>query len=163
MLNYLQTLNLKKMKRSLFIILLAALTINVAAQNPHEKTLKLFKLMGTEKSMDAMSGNMMAMFSQSKIFEGDQKKQKELAAFSQNELKKLTPKIMADMVPIYEKHFTQQEIQKYIDFYSTPEGKKLANSAPILQKEGLTNMMTKYMPQIQKNLIAKMHEIRSKK
>lgn len=152
------------MKRSLFIILLTALTISVSAQNPHEKTLKLFKLMGTEKSMDAMSGNMTAMFSQSPtMFGGDQKKLKELAAFSQNELKKLTPKIMADMVPIYEKHFTQQEIQKYIDFYSTPEGKKLANSAPILQKEMMVNMMTKYMPQLKSTLTAKMQELRSKK
>ncbi|MGF7079906.1 DUF2059 domain-containing protein [Mucilaginibacter sp. UYCu711] len=152
------------MKRSLFIILLAAITLNVSAQKSHEKTLKLFKLMGTEQAMDAMSGNMTAIFSQSPtMFGGDQKKQKELAAFSQNEIKKLMPQILADMVPVYEKHFTQQEIQKYIDFYSTPEGKKLANSAPVLQKEMITNMMTKYMPQLRSNLTAKMQELNSKR
>jgi hypothetical protein len=152
------------MKKSLFIILLAALSMNVSAQNSHNKTLKLFKLMGTEKAMDAMSGNMTAMFSQSPtMFGGDQKKVKELASFSQNEIKKLMPKIIADMVPVYERYFTQQEIQKYIDFYSTPEGKKLANSAPILQKEMMSNMMTKYMPQLRSNLTAKMEELRNKK
>lgn len=150
------------MKKSLLIILLAALALNVSAQNPHDKTLKLFKLMEIDKSMNEMSGSMMAVFSQSKMFAGDQKKQKELVIFSQSELRKLIPQITADMVPIYERYFTQQEIQKYIDFYSTPEGKKLAGSAPIIQKQMLTNMMTKYMPQLQKKLASKMQELRSK-
>ncbi|MES2807745.1 MAG: DUF2059 domain-containing protein [Bacteroidota bacterium] len=149
------------MKKILLIALLAMFGLNASAQNAHENTLKLFKLMGIEKNADAMAQNMQTMFSQT-MAKSDPKKAKEMAAFIASEMKILTPKLVADMVPIYEKHFTAAELQKYIDFYSTPAGQKLINSAPLLQKEMMGGMMTKYIPEMQKRIAAKMQETKKK-
>jgi hypothetical protein len=78
--------------------------------------------MGSDKNMQAISANIASMFSQSSTkLSADPRKQKEYLVFLQSEMTRLQPLITADMVPLYEKYFTQQEIQKYIDFYSTPE------------------------------------------
>jgi peptidylprolyl isomerase len=48
------------------------------------------------------------------------------------------PQLIELMVPIYDKSFTQEEINTYIAFYKTPAGKKLAdNNAPIQQQENV--------------------------
>ena len=41
-----------------------------------------------------------------------------------------------DMVKLYKKHFTEEEIQDLLKFYKTPTGKKMAKLQPILFKEG---------------------------
>jgi uncharacterized protein len=41
------------------------------------------------------------------------------------------------MVPIYEKHFSQDEIQQLVSFYSTPLGKKISTTLPEIQGESL--------------------------
>ncbi|MFD2147629.1 DUF2059 domain-containing protein [Mucilaginibacter antarcticus] len=149
------------MKKTLLIVLLAGLGLNASAQTSHANTLKLFKLMGTEKNANAMADNMKAMFSQT-MAKADPKRAQEMSAIMASEIKTLAPKLIADMVPIYEKHFTARELQKYIDFYSTPEGQKMVNLGPVLQKEMMSSMMTKYIPEMQKRMAAKMLETKKK-
>lgn len=105
---------------------------------------------------------MTVMLNQS-FAKSDPKKAQAMSAIISDELKYLAPKLIADMVPIYEKHFTAQEIQKYTDFYLTPEGQKLINSAPILQQEMMATTMTKYMPEMKKRIAAKMQLLANKK
>jgi hypothetical protein len=45
------------------------------------------------------------------------------------------PKLMAEIVPIYAKHFTQDEVKGLIVFYSTPLGKKTIETMPALMNE----------------------------
>ena len=41
------------------------------------------------------------------------------------------------MVPIYEKHFSQDEIEQLVSFYSSPLGKKISTTLPAIQSESL--------------------------
>jgi hypothetical protein len=42
------------------------------------------------------------------------------------------PKLMVEIVPIYARHFTQNEVKGLIAFYSTPLGKKTIKTMPAL-------------------------------
>jgi hypothetical protein len=150
------------MKKTLLLMLMAAFSLQASAQSNHEKTLKLLKLMGFERNLAAIADNMTAVFNQT-VSKSDPEKAKQLSTMISNELKYLAPKLIADMVPIYEKHFTAQELQKYISFYSSPEGMKMINSAPILQKEMMATMMTKYIPEMQKRIATKLQQNANKK
>ena len=41
-----------------------------------------------------------------------------------------------DMVKLYKKHFSEEEMQDLLKFYKTPTGKKMAKLQPVLFKEG---------------------------
>jgi hypothetical protein len=41
------------------------------------------------------------------------------------------------IVPIYDRHFTGEEISKLIDFYSTPTGKKILEKMPAIMQESM--------------------------
>ena len=45
------------------------------------------------------------------------------------------PKLMSEVVPVYAKHFTQDEIKGLIAFYSTPLGKKSIAAMPAVMNE----------------------------
>lgn len=49
-----------------------------------------------------------------------------------NEIRKAVnvDEIIEGLVPIYDKYFTQEELQAYIDFYSSPAGRKLVETIP---------------------------------
>ncbi len=55
-----------------------------------------------------------------------------------------------DMVTIYEKYFTEEELNAMTNFYKTPVGRKFITATPEIQKETMTIMMNKYMPEIMK-------------
>ena len=61
---------------------------------------------------------------------------------------KLTDEEMA----LYDKYFSQNEINDFIAFYKSPAGQKLIKAAPEIQKEASINMMQKYMPDFQKSI-----------
>jgi len=44
-------------------------------------------------------------------------------------------------VPIYDRHFTHDEIREFIRFYETPAGQKLGSSMPALAQESMTDAM----------------------
>jgi hypothetical protein len=41
------------------------------------------------------------------------------------------------LIPIYKKHFTQEEVKAIIAFYETPTGKKLAEQTPLITVESM--------------------------
>lgn len=45
--------------------------------------------------------------------------------------------LVAQLVPVYDRHFTQDEIKGLIAFYETPLGKKLVKELPLLTAESL--------------------------
>lgn len=77
------------------------------------------------------------------------------------EMKELSRKLNdVELVNIYDKHFTHGEIQDLIEFYESPTGKKILEKNPEITKELMSSMMTKYMPEIQKNLNKKLEELK---
>jgi len=151
------------MKKTVLLIFLAlAIISKVSAQASHEKTLKLFEVMELDKTLNAMSDNMTGMFSKLPGMPKDDKVTKEYMDYVSSEVRLFSSRMITAMVPIYEGYFTQAEIQKYIDFYSTPEGKKLIESAPILQKQLMNTVMAKEMPAMQEKFRKKIEELNKK-
>jgi uncharacterized protein len=72
------------------------------------------------------------------------------------ELKKAinVDEIIEQLVPIYDQHFTEQELIAYISFYTSPEGKKLLKTIPALMEESV-GVSLKYF----KEKLAKPHRI----
>ena len=45
---------------------------------------------------------------------------------------------LADMLaPVYEKHMTENDLKKIIEFYQTPVGKKYAEKTPLITQESM--------------------------
>ena len=60
-----------------------------------------------------------------------------------------------DMVALYDKYFSQKEINKFLTFYKSSAGQKLIKAGPEIQKDLMTIYMQKYMPEILKDIQAK--------
>lgn len=52
---------------------------------------------------------------------------------AQADLKELNDRI----IPVYDKHFTQEEIRQLIAFYSTPIGRKMVHEQPAVAQESM--------------------------
>jgi len=66
--------------------------------------------------------------------------------------------INEDMVVIYDKYFSQKEVDDFIRFYKTPAGQKFIKMTPGIQADLMNIMMQKYMPEMKKSI----GEIKSK-
>jgi hypothetical protein len=65
-----------------------------------------------------------------------------------NEVKELTKQ----MVPLYKKHFTHEDVKELINFYESPIGKKLVTKTPLLTQESM-----QFSQQWGMNLMSDMH------
>lgn len=150
----------------LFTSLLVFLSFNVSAQTKKDKIVQLFALMNTDKMMNSMVDNMSSMFTgQNQQLQNSKSDsiQRVYIAFVMKETKAFGKKLIDDdMVTVYDKCFTEQEIEKYINFYNTPEGKKLIEQTPTIQKDVMATVMTKYMPDLQTKFKNKLDELNKK-
>ena len=46
--------------------------------------------------------------------------------------------VIEKLIPLYDKHFTSDDLKAYIDFYSSPQGQKLLLSIGVIMKESIT-------------------------
>jgi hypothetical protein len=135
------------------------------AQDKASDLTKLFDLMDTEKMIDGMMDNMIPALKQqaSGQIKGDDAEVKfnKYIDFMMNEVKELSKKLVnEEMVTIYDKHFTQDEIKDLIKFYESPTGKKMLEKTPEITKDLMNSMMTKYMPEFQERLTKKLDELK---
>ena len=56
--------------------------------------------------------------------------------------------ILDSMVPVYQKHFTKNDVDTLVEFYSTPTGQKLIKELPQITAEAMQTIM----PLLKKNL-----------
>ena len=140
--------------------LMLVLIFNVSAQTKKEKITELFVAMKSEKLINSMVESMINMFQQKDNHLGSKEKDSLFIAFVKDEMLTLNKKMYEqDMVNVYDKYFTIAEIQKYIDFYKTPEGKKMLDSMPSIQKDIMANVMNKDMPVLQAKMKKKLEEL----
>lgn len=154
------------MKKLLFLsILTISFAMNAVAQDKASDLKKLFKLMDTEKMIDGMMDSMIPALKQqagSRIT-GDGAKEKfdKYMEFMMNETKELSKKLVnEEMIQIYDKYFTQEEIKDLITFYESHTGRKMLEKSPEITKDLMNSMVTKYMPEFQKNLTKKLEELK---
>lgn len=154
------------MKKLFFVsILMLSVVMGAIAQDKAEDLKKLFSLMQSEKMIDGMMNNMIpALTQQAKAqinSEEEKEKFEEFMNFVIEEAKTLSKTLIdVEMVQIYDKHFSHQEIKDMIDFYESPTGKKMIEKTPELTAEMMTSMMNKHMPVFQQRIEKKLESMK---
>ena len=152
------------MKKLLLItILTLSFVLTSNAQDKASDLKTLFGLMNTEKMMDGMMESILPMMKQnaSENIKGDDAKEKfdKYMDFVTSETKELTNRLInEEMVLIYDRHFTHQEVKDLIQFYESKTGKKMLEKTPEIMKDLMSSMMTKYMPDLQEKMMKKLQE-----
>lgn len=152
------------MKKIFLIALLcvfAGLTSN--AQDKKAEIKKLLNLMSSEKMMEQMMGNMMNIMKQQaaskdQSAESKQKAEKMFSYITEEAGAMMKKVIDEDMVDIYAKKFTEQEIKDFIAFYESPSGKKMLTELPAVTNEVMSVMMQKHFPAFQEKIKKRMQD-----
>lgn len=159
------------------LFLLTTVLISLVSQGQkqsstkQEKIKNLFALMHQDsliiKTFDGMASsmalNMATMFSDTtytnhgvdvskisqKLMERSMKKSKENALRLLNE----------DMVDIYDKYFTTEEIEDFTIFYKSKSGQKMLNQMPAISKDVMEIMSAKYQKDLQQSFMKDIEEI----
>jgi len=140
------------MKTSVVILLfcfsaLGQVTVSVANPDPatKEQIQKLFDVMQireqSHRMMDSVEKQMQAMSTQTIKMRYPQITAAELARANKitaDSLKQVPmDAILDDMIPIYQKHLSQNDVDAMIVFYSSPTGKKLMQEMPAITQEAM--------------------------
>jgi len=151
----------------LFSLLVIFMSFNLSAQTKKDKIIQLFGLMNSDKMINAVVDNMSKMFQYPSAEQNNAKKdsiQAEYLSYVKSETKAFSKKLInEDMVNIYDKYFTEQDILKYIDFYNSPEGKKFIEQSPNIQKDLMTNIINNYLPDLKNKFRNKLDELNKNK
>jgi uncharacterized protein len=147
------------MKKITFLLLFCTFFIlNGYSQTKQESIKLLFKVTEQDSLMDKMLSSIIPMMNnqmQSMIKDSTSRVRSEerMASFMQV-MKGITSRMLNDdMVALYDKYFTQSEINEFIAFYKTPAGRKFTKVTPEIQKELMVIVMQKYMPEIKKSMM----------
>jgi hypothetical protein len=155
-------------KLTLSLIIVSVVSIHVCSQPKRDSIKVLFSLMQQDslidKTFDAIAssfktqmqtqlaglkqqtGGKDSMFSDSMYQTFFDKATQSLMKEGKEAAKKL---LAIDMVEIYDKYFTQQEINDFIAFYKSFSGHDLIKKLPDIQKEIFQAMTEKYSPGMQ--------------
>jgi hypothetical protein len=144
-------------KPILLVIIFVATTFTSFSQTKRESIKELFHLMQTDSTMEkTFAAIVPAIMTQIPKEYKDSTKLAQMTQFMNSlftSSKVMCKKMLdEDLVVIYDKLFTENEINDLIVFYKTPTGKKMIEKLPEMQKEITTMLMQKYMPELQNNI-----------
>ena len=143
------------------------ITANSQAQTKQASIKELFHVMQTdsiiEKTFSSIVPSILAQMPNvpndaaskakaDKVMEGVMKIAKDIC----------TKMINEDMVVIYDKYFTQAEIDDYIRFYKSASGQKFTKMTPAIQADLMNVMMQKYIPEMSKSIATSVEEMKNK-
>ena len=150
--------------------LLLTNTLQSQTLSKKEKIKALFEVMHQEasmmKMMDAMSENMVK-YLKTMAPKEDSEFSQELDKLIKDQFessKKIAQKLLnEDMVNIYDKYFSVEEIDDFITFYKTKSGQKMLSQMPEITKELMSVMTTKYQSDMQTTMMKFLEEIDKEK
>lgn len=158
----------KQMKKT--ILFAIAIMLSFTASKAQDKAGDIKRLM-TAMQMEKMVDNTMqairnAMKQQAAMqMQGEQSEQvkeamESLMDFVSTETSAITKKMFEEDLPaVYEKYFTEEEVNDLILFYESTTGKKLLEKTPEMTGEIMSIMSTKYMPILSGKMKEKMKEL----
>ena len=124
----------------------AQTTVSIAPDAPSkEEVKKLFDVMASRRQMQEM---MHQMFTQMRAMNREQMKKRQ-PDVSDSELARMDRQseelinnfpldsMLDDMVPIYQRHFTKNDIASLTGFYSSPAGQKFLQEMPAVTAESM--------------------------
>ena len=62
------------------------------------------------------------------------------------------PEMLQDIAPVYQKHFTESDMQAITEFFQTPVGKKFINESGPMMQEAMAVMMPKMNERMQSRM-----------
>ncbi|WP_435307606.1 DUF2059 domain-containing protein [Sebaldella termitidis] len=135
--------------KKLFIITMLVFTMNItvfSAETPKQKKIKeLFQVMDIQAATNEMSEMILNDTDSMKL----SKNQK---AAMQKEMQSMMDYVLNKQAELYDRHFTEQEIDDILNFYKTPAGKKIIEETPKITKELFTDLMENYYPDMIKRM-----------
>lgn len=156
------------MKKVILVLMICIPSLMGYSQTKQESIKELFHVMQQDSIMDKMFNSMIpSMINQMK---SQHPENDSLSNARSNELMKammqttrlIMKKMMdEDMVALYDKYFSQKEINDYIAFYKTPSGQKFIKVTPDISKDLMGIMMQKYVPEIQNAVKTKVEEMKT--
>jgi uncharacterized protein len=155
------------MKKLVLVLMICIPSLMSYSQTKQESIKELFHIMQQDSLMDKTFSSMVpAMMEQMK---SQHPIKDSLANARSNEMMKSTMKATRvilkkmmdnDMVTLYDKYFSQKEINDYIAFYKSDSGKKFIKVTPDLSKDLMMIMMQKYVPEIQNTIKEQFEEMK---
>ncbi|WP_319478563.1 DUF2059 domain-containing protein [Marispirochaeta aestuarii] len=120
------------MKKSIVILLFSLLSFaSLFGQSKEDDIVRLMEMTGSADMGIQVMQNMIVQFKQilPEVPED----------YWDQFMARVNPEDMIDLiVPIYDKHFTHEEITDIISFYETPTGKKLIQEMPAISQESMS-------------------------
>jgi len=135
----------------------------IDAQSSREDVIRLFDVMQIRPQMELV---MRQMFQQMRAMSREEMKDRKVQVGPEDMAKAdaVADKIMKevsisdiidDMVPVYQKHLSKNDVDEMIKFYSTPTGQKILREMPAMTAEGMQAMqprLRKQMDQISREI-----------
>lgn len=159
--------------KKVILVLMFCLPVFVSAtysQTKQESIKKLFKVMQQDSVVDKMFSSiiptmMNQMRNQFPIKDSLRNaRSNEMMKLTIQSVKEITKKkLNEDLVVIYDKYFTESEINDYITFYKSPSGQKFIKTTPEISKEIMKFMiliMQDHFLEIQKTIKDKAEEMK---
>lgn len=139
------------MKRLLLLVVVLAFAVpswsqqSTSAPASREDVLKLLEVTRVRSQLDLFMGGMIDQIKASmrqsftaKVPDATEKQLKVLDTIADEMGSQLsTDELLSDMIPVYQRAYTKEDIRAIVDFYSTPAGKKLLDKTPQLMQEGM--------------------------
>ena len=144
-------------------IIISCISFSAFGQGKKESIKQLFSLMQQDSlinsSFAAMSSSIVSSMNLNLDSTSNERYAKILAK-SMEASKQVAKKLLnEDMVDIYDKYFTQQEIDDFITFYKSPSGKKMIDRVPSIQKDVMLVMTKKYTSGLHDEIMKDISEI----
>jgi uncharacterized protein len=154
------------MKRLLLTTtLLLSISLSGFTQTKQENIKELLKAMQIEKTMatfyDSIIPMMTAQMKSRRVSTDSSrsKKPEEMMQKITEASRAMTKSFMENEISgIYDRNYNDLEIKDLLAFYQTPTGKKMVENQPIIQKETMQIMMSKYLPDFQAKIKTMMEE-----
>lgn len=123
------------MKKIALLLMVFSFTHTIA-QTPatYKQSLKeMLELAGTEATFNVAIKQMFVMFKEQKSNVPSEVWESFESEFSNTSMDELVEML----VPVYQRHLTEADLQAMIAFYKTPVGKKYAEKTPLIMQESM--------------------------
>ncbi len=135
--------------KKLFIIIMLIFSMSItgfSAETSKQKKIKeLFQVMDVQATTNEMSQMILNDT-------GNMSLSKNQRAALQKEMQSMMDYVLNKQAELYDRHFTEQEIDDILNFYKTPAGKKVIEETPKITKELFIDLMENYYPDMIKRM-----------
>jgi hypothetical protein len=152
------------MKNAFIILLVSLACLQLNGQTKQEKILKYISIVNSEEMINKGFDGMLQFMKQQSSKDLTKEQQDEFSTFMMDETKNMAKKALTEFYPkVYDKYFTDNEIDELLKFYQSPTGQKFVKVTPDIQMEYMQNFMTVEYPSFQKKIAEKSKEIKERK